>query len=94
MNTSNRAQVAPQIQSQTNTNPIIVTCYCVVIDQTQPDGTRLLQRPVSPNFRTREAAEAFLAECQVPGAYGVTNSYFFRKEDKAREFESLLFSGQ
>lgn len=88
------SQVTGEIRPKSNTShaALTVSCFRVVKDSTMPDGTRLLQRPLSRNFRTVEEAFSFLDQCGVAGAYVVQNTLFCRDRAEQRDMDRHLFA--
>ena len=77
-NSGQNAQLAPP-------NDFTVGYYFVAVDQ-QRKNYKLLSVPVSPNFKTKSKAKAFLDDCPVQGAYLLYAEFF---ADDAAQAESL-----
>jgi len=77
-NQDNNTQRAPL-------NDFVVSYYFIAVDQQRKDH-KLLSVPVSPNFKTKIEAKAFLDNCPVQGAYLLYAEFF---ADDAAQAESL-----
>lgn len=71
--------------------PLTIGYFFVAIDRDMRNY-RLLQYPISPNFRTIEAAKAFQNAKAVPESYVIEAHTFIKDESERAISEDALFN--
>ncbi|MGZ4957308.1 MAG: hypothetical protein ACXV8Q_19595 [Methylobacter sp.] len=71
--------------------PLSVDYYAVVIDVQYPTY-KLMGKPVSPYFHTREEAHAFRDKHKIDGAYCIAGDWSASNEEEAEQLRRELFA--